>query len=122
MAAHAATFSARQHYTLYDAIANARARWLLPPKADPATLLDGSSATTGASNITTGAGLGAGGGGASAAMDRATLKQVAAELNISEPLQAGDPGRYLLPDAAVAAGQMEALADVMGSAQVGGGR
>ncbi|PNW72097.1 hypothetical protein CHLRE_16g682550v5 [Chlamydomonas reinhardtii] len=117
MAAHAATFSARQHYTLYDAIANARARWLLPPKADPATLLDGSSATTGASNITTGAGLGAGGGGASAAMDRATLKQVAAELNISEPLQAGDPGRYLLPDAAVAAGQMEALADVMGSAQ-----
>ncbi|KAG2451339.1 hypothetical protein HYH02_003943 [Chlamydomonas schloesseri] len=105
MVDHAATFSARQHYSLYDAIATARARWLLPPKSSPDDL-----ASSAMNNATTGS-------AASVVMDRAALLQAAAELNVSEPLQAGDPGRYLLPDSVAAAGQMENLADVMSGAQ-----
>ncbi|GLC58894.1 hypothetical protein PLESTB_001414600 [Pleodorina starrii] len=35
MVAHAAVFSARQHYQMYDSILTARARWLMPRKNDP---------------------------------------------------------------------------------------
>lgn len=38
MARHSAAFSARQHYTVYDDVERARARWLLPLKQDPAAL------------------------------------------------------------------------------------
>ncbi|KAG2430825.1 hypothetical protein HXX76_009800 [Chlamydomonas incerta] len=106
MVSHAATFSARQHYTLYDAIATARARWLLPPKADPATLDGGNSTRTSSST-----------GGVRYPAAREALQRTAAELNISEPLRAGDPGRYLLPDSAEAAGQMDSVADVMTKAE-----
>ncbi len=44
MARHSAAFSARQHYTVYDDVERARARWLLPLKQDPAALDNGTRA------------------------------------------------------------------------------
>jgi hypothetical protein len=38
MVRYAAAFSARQHYTVYDDVERARARWLLPLKTEPAAL------------------------------------------------------------------------------------
>ncbi|GLC42760.1 hypothetical protein PLESTM_001376800, partial [Pleodorina starrii] len=74
MLVHAAVFSARQHYQVYDGILTARARWLLPLKINPWDIQANS---------------------AQAAMLQSSIMA----LNITQPTEAGRPGRYLLPDA-----------------------
>ncbi|GLC42756.1 hypothetical protein PLESTM_001376400 [Pleodorina starrii] len=74
MVAHASVFSARQHYQVYDSIMTARARWLLPRKANPWDIITDSVQT-------------------------AKLQSSLTALNLTEPFEASSPGRNLLPDA-----------------------
>ncbi|GLC58900.1 hypothetical protein PLESTB_001415300 [Pleodorina starrii] len=63
-----------KHYQVYDGILTARARWLLPLKINPWDIQANS---------------------AQAAMLQSSIMA----LNITQPTEAGRPGRYLLPDA-----------------------
>ncbi|GLC65051.1 hypothetical protein PLESTF_000241400 [Pleodorina starrii] len=74
MVSQASEFYARQHYQVYDNILTARARWLLPLKTDPWNVTNNSTQT-------------------------AQWQNLNSAINLTQPKDAGGPGRYLLPDA-----------------------